>query len=105
MTLFTTIFQLGCCLVVGAYSLWSTIDIKKTRKKLLDGFQELVEEYTKKLYENAAYWIFHDDEILGLTCECSNCHAETCGDTPFCPHCGKRMKKGETIHEVEGEAQ
>lgn len=38
-----------------------------------------------------AYWIMHDDEILGLTCECSDCHAEMCGDTLFCPSCGAKM--------------
>lgn len=36
-------------------------------------------------------WIMHDDEF-GLTCECSECHIETCGDTPHCPHCGAKMK-------------
>lgn len=40
---------------------------------------------------NTAHWIMHEDDLLGLTCECSNCHIETCGDTPYCPHCGKRM--------------
>ena len=39
------------------------------------------------------YWIMHDDEILGLSCECSVCHIETCGDTPFCPHCGADMRE------------
>ena len=36
-------------------------------------------------------WIKHDDEFLGVTCECSRCHLETCGDSPYCPHCGARM--------------
>lgn len=35
-------------------------------------------------------WIMHDDE-LGLSCECSVCHIETCGDSPYCPNCGARM--------------
>ena len=37
-------------------------------------------------------WIMHDDEILGLSCECSVCHIETMGDTPFCPNCGADMR-------------
>ena len=37
-------------------------------------------------------WIMHDDEILGLSCECSVCHIETMGDTPFCSHCGADMR-------------
>ena len=36
-------------------------------------------------------WIMHDDEILGLDCECSRCHILTFGDSPYCPHCGARM--------------
>ena len=36
-------------------------------------------------------WILHDDELFGLSCECSVCHIETCGDTPYCPHCGAKM--------------
>ena len=26
-------------------------------------------------------WIMHDDEILGLSCECSACHIETLGNS------------------------
>ena len=37
-------------------------------------------------------WIMHDDEILGLSCECSVCHIETCGDSPYCPNCGADMR-------------
>lgn len=37
------------------------------------------------------HWIMHDDPILGLTCECSECHIETCGDTNYCPACGAKM--------------
>lgn len=44
------------------------------------------------------YWIMHDDEVLGLSCECSNCHIETCGDTPFCCYCGAIMDE-EVTHE------
>lgn len=36
-------------------------------------------------------WIMHDDKVFGLSCECSVCHIETCGDTPYCPHCGAKM--------------
>lgn len=39
-------------------------------------------------------WIMHDDEILGLSCECSVCHIETCGDSPYCPNCGAKMMEG-----------
>ena len=37
-----------------------------------------------------AHWIMHDDDF-GLTCECSNCHIETMGDSEYCPHCGAEM--------------
>ena len=37
-------------------------------------------------------WIMHDDEILGLSCECSACHTETCGDSPYCPNSGAKME-------------
>ena len=40
-------------------------------------------------------WIPHDDEMFGLTEECSSCHTETCGTSPFCPNCGAKME-GET---------
>lgn len=40
-------------------------------------------------------WIEHDD-FLGRTVECSECHSETMGDTPYCPACGAKMDgKGE----------
>ena len=39
-------------------------------------------------------WIMHDDGVFGLSCECSVCHIETCGDTPYCPHCGAKMDGG-----------
>lgn len=42
--------------------------------------------------ERRGRWITHDD-FLGLTCECSECHIETCGDSPYCPNCGARMDK------------
>lgn len=104
MIKFTIAFQLCCCLVVGLYSFHCTRQVKQEKMKALEKFVEIVLQEIERFSEaHSAYWIYHDDEILGLTCECSNCHIETCGDTPFCPHCGKRMKKGETIHEVEGE--
>ena len=40
-----------------------------------------------------AHWIMHDDDF-GLTCECSNCHIETMGDSEYCPHCGAEMSEG-----------
>lgn len=42
--------------------------------------------------ERRGRWIMHDD-FLGLTCECSECHIETRGDSPYCPNCGARMDK------------
>ena len=39
-----------------------------------------------------AHWIMHDD-YFGLTCECSNCHIETMGDSEYCPHCGAEMSE------------
>ena len=41
-----------------------------------------------------AHWIMHDD-YFGLTCECSNCHIETMGDSEYCPHCGAEMSEVE----------
>lgn len=49
------------------------------------------------------YWIMHDDEILGLTCECSNCHTETMGDGNYCTKCGTKMDEEPIwLKEVEG---
>lgn len=53
-------------------------------------------------YQNAAdvapvrhgHWILHDDEF-GLTCECSECHAEAMGGTPYCLACGAKMDREE----------
>lgn len=39
-----------------------------------------------------AHWIMHNDDF-GLTCECSNCHIETMGDSEYCPHCGAEMSE------------
>ncbi len=36
------------------------------------------------------HWIEHDD-FLGRTVECSECHSETMGETPYCPVCGAKM--------------
>ncbi len=36
-------------------------------------------------------WIVHDDELLGVTKECSVCHIEGCLDGYYCPNCGARM--------------
>lgn len=37
-------------------------------------------------------WVPHDDEMFGISVECSACHAETCGTSPYCPACGARME-------------
>ena len=39
-----------------------------------------------------AHWIMHED-YFGLTCECSNCHIETMGDSEYCPNCGAEMSE------------
>lgn len=36
-------------------------------------------------------WIRHDDELLGLTTECSVCHVEGCLYGHYCPNCGAKM--------------
>lgn len=40
-----------------------------------------------------AHWIMHDDEILGLTSECSNCHIEGMYDGVYCNICGAKMSE------------
>lgn len=41
--------------------------------------------------EKTGKWIKHDDEVLGLTYECSVCHIEGMVHSPYCPNCGARM--------------
>lgn len=36
-------------------------------------------------------WIEHNDDFLGLTYECSVCHAEGMMHGNFCPNCGANM--------------
>lgn len=66
--------------------------------RLASALNTSLDEYIgmpKKQYESkrpVGYWIMHDDEILGLSYECSACHIETCGDSPYCPRCGTKME-------------
>ena len=56
--------------------------------------QKMVTELPKANVKEIIYahWIMHED-YFGLTCECSNCHIETMGDSEYCPHCGAEMSK------------
>lgn len=45
--------------------------------------------------EITGHWIKHDDEVLGLTYECSVCHIEGMVHSPYCPNCGARMREGD----------
>ena len=36
-------------------------------------------------------WINHNDDILGLTSECSVCHIEGMLNGNYCPNCGAKM--------------
>lgn len=38
------------------------------------------------------FWIEHDDDILGLTYECSNCRKEGMENGRFCGNCGAKME-------------
>ena len=58
----------------------------------VDTFKEMINKAPTVEERPRGEWIMHDDEILGLSCECSACHIETCGDTPFCPNCGADMR-------------
>lgn len=60
--------------------------MKITREEAI--IRPVSREHVKKMWMGK--WIMHDDE-LGLTCECSRCHIETMGNTPFCPCCGAPM--------------
>ena len=57
--------------------------------------QKMVTELPKANVKEIIYahWIMHED-YFGLTCECSNCHIETMGDSEYCPHCGAEMSEG-----------
>ena len=39
------------------------------------------------------HWIRHDDELLGLTEECSECHCEGMVHGNYCPNCGADMRE------------
>ena len=56
--------------------------------------QKMVTELPKANVKEIIYahWIMHED-YFGLTCECSNCHIETMGDSEYCPHCGAEMSE------------
>ena len=58
--------------------------------------QKMVTELPKANVKEIIYahWIMHED-YFGLTCECSNCHIETMGDSEYCPHCGAEMSEVE----------
>ena len=63
-----------------------------------DTWEEIIDEIENLPTSDVAevrhgHWIMHDDPILGLTCECSECRIETCGDTKYCPVCGAKMDK------------
>lgn len=51
------------------------------------------EEYLKFLRPQQGEWILHHDEILGDSEECSICHIQICGRSPYCPVCGTKMKE------------
>ena len=63
---------------------------------VLSALHPVSREQVEKVWRGE--WIMHDDE-LGLTCECSRCHIETMGNTPFCPACGAPMT-GEAVDMV-----
>jgi len=52
-------------------------------------------QYSRDKEEKTGKWIKHDNELLGLTYECSVCHIEGMLHTPFCPICGARMNEEE----------
>ena len=38
-----------------------------------------------------AHMVIHDDEVLGLTIECSNCHVKGMCDSGYCNACGAKL--------------
>ena len=67
-------------------------DIAPTRDEFINFLKSRKRANVKEIVY--AHWIMHDDDF-GLTCECSNCHIETMGDSEYCPHCGAEM--GEVV--------
>ena len=67
-------------------------DIAPTRDEFINFLKSRKRANVKEIVY--AHWIMHDDDF-GLTCECSNCHIETMGDSEYCPHCGAEMSEVE----------
>ena len=65
-------------------------DIAPTRDEFINFLKSRKRANVKEIVR--AHWIMHDDDF-GLTCECSNCHIETMGDSEYCPHCGAEMSE------------
>ena len=65
-------------------------DIAPTRDEFINFLKSRKRANVKEIVY--AHWIMHDDDF-GLTCECSNCHIETMGDSEYCPHCGAEMRE------------
>ena len=65
-------------------------DIAPTRDEFINFLKSRKRANVKEIIY--AHWIMHDDDF-GLTCECSNCHIETMGDSEYCPHCGAEMSE------------
>ena len=66
-------------------------DIAPTRDEFINFLKSRKRANVKEIVY--AHWIMHED-YFGLTCECSNCHIETMGDSEYCPHCGAEMSDG-----------
>lgn len=67
-------------------------DIAPTRDEFINFLKSRKRANVKEIIY--AHWIMHED-YFGLTCECSNCHIETMGDSKYCPHCGAEMSEVE----------
>lgn len=65
-------------------------DIAPTRDEFINFLKSRKRANVKEIVY--AHWIMHDDDF-GLTCECSNCHIQTMGDSEYCPHCGAEMSE------------
>ena len=65
-------------------------DIAPTRDEFINFLKSRKRANVKEIIY--AHWIMHDDDF-GLTCECSNCHIETMGDSEYCLHCGAEMSE------------
>ena len=65
-------------------------DIAPTRDEFINFLKSRKTANVKEIIY--AHWIMHED-YFGLTCECSNCHIETMGDSEYCPHCGAEMSE------------